>query len=347
MPVLNNKVCVTKADGDKNDDCEEEKNMLYLTLANQAEPIPSYQKVLLLTELHLMLEETGPLSLDIRNKVANMAASGVCNNYAEKYEESGKKVDNVRNVNDKMVALQKVNKIMNNKPWVANSFHIEELRSVSLSLSEIVQALLIMAHFHAVSAIEAVLWKLKENGSKKKQPVNKRNSLINGRIEKVKRKEENNELLDEKINQLEERYILDERLCGISCQRYWDDFGFSVLNCLDEHSSAMLDKRFSYLQSLRNMGDSSEKNLRAIWEYTQNILGFEFVEHKNSWRESGLAECDKMLVEKLCFSQELPDSNSQTLSEKEVIWITVTVLETKLQAEIIYALHAVTQFMNW
>ena len=76
MPVLNNKVCVIKSDefaiGDKKSECEEEKSMLYLTLTNQAEPIPSYQKVLLLTELHLMLEETGPLSLDIRNKVANM-----------------------------------------------------------------------------------------------------------------------------------------------------------------------------------------------------------------------------------------------------------------------------------
>ena len=77
-------------------------------------------------------------------------------NYKEKYQDCGDKAEKVKNV-QKVIALHKVNRIMNNKPWVMNRFHIEELRSASLSLSEIVHALLIMAHFHAVSGMSLSL----------------------------------------------------------------------------------------------------------------------------------------------------------------------------------------------
>ena len=43
---------------------------------------------------------------------------------AEKHIICGNKGENEKNVR-KLVALQKVNRIMNNKPWAINRFHIE------------------------------------------------------------------------------------------------------------------------------------------------------------------------------------------------------------------------------
>jgi len=285
-----------------------------------------------------MTEDTGPLPLNVRESLASMAVSEVCSSYSEK---------NDKNVSHKIVALQKVNKIMNNKPWVLNRVHIEELRRSSLSLSEIVHSLLIMAHYQAVAAISTVLRKIKENKEIRVQKLYKSDSLTKRRLTKGKKNNECSELFRDKEEFKGERYILDERLCGISCQRYWDDFGFSVLNCLDEQSSTLLDNRFSFISRLRNRSNLSEKRLRAIVVYTQNILGFDFVEHKKSVNDLVLNQDNKSIIEQLIFSQDVCDDITEHLKEKEIIEMVVTVLETKLQAEIIYALNAVTQFMNW
>ena len=117
----------------------------------------------------------------------------------------------------------------------------------------------------------------------------KRNSLINGRIEMVKYDEKNNiqePQLNDPLGYLEGRNLLDERLCGISCvrfivssyfsnisctlqARYWDDFGFSVLNCLNEQSSLLLDNRFACLQMMRKRNEKSARKLQAFWKYSQ------------------------------------------------------------------------------
>ena len=111
------------------------------------------------------------------------------------------------------------------------------------------------------------------------------------------------------------------------------------------------------------MTDLSKKSLCAKWMYSQvfqsnvllfdsilsfqNILGFEFVDHQSIVVEFVLDKDDKDFIERLIFSQDIADNISEHISEREVIKIVVMVLETKLQAVVIYVLHAVAQFMNW
>jgi len=195
MPVLNKKVlAVQKAeevfeDVNPSDVISNQNETLSFckssAVTNQIQICPSYQEVLLLTELHLMVSDTGPLSTGLRTDIAEMAVSKVPIPIAEKHQVCGNKGENEKNVR-KLVALQKVNRIMNNKPWAINRFHIEELRSVPLSISEIVQAILIMAHFHTLASINILSSKIKDNETKAKAPVRKRNSLVNGRIEMVR-----------------------------------------------------------------------------------------------------------------------------------------------------------------
>ena len=42
----------------------------------------------------------------------------------EKQQDSGDKAENVKNA-EKLVALQKVNRILNTKPWAINKYHIQ------------------------------------------------------------------------------------------------------------------------------------------------------------------------------------------------------------------------------
>ena len=57
-----------------------------------------------------------------------------------------------------------------------------------------------------------------------------------------------------------------------------------------------------------------------------------------------LNECEKELGYEVCFRVEQTKNNEK---DSLSILTLVTVQEAKMQAEIIYALHAVTQFMNW
>ena len=56
---------------------------------------------------------------------------------------------------------------------------------------------------------------------------------------------------------------------------------------------------------------------------------------------------EKELVYKMCFIAEQFEDYSKNEGGSLSLITLVTVQEAKMQAEIIYALHAVTQFMNW
>ena len=79
----------------------------------------------------------------------------------------------------------------------------------------------------------------------------------------------------------------------------------------------------------------------------QQLLGFEFVNYDNALNDEVLNEHEKELVYKVCFMDEQYKDYSNSEGDSLSILTLVTVQEGKMQAEIIYALHAVTQFMNW
>ena len=79
----------------------------------------------------------------------------------------------------------------------------------------------------------------------------------------------------------------------------------------------------------------------------QQLLGFEFVNYNNALNDEVLNEHEKELVYKVCFMDAQYKDYSNSEGGSLSILTLVTVQEAKMQAEIIYALHAVTQYMNW
>ena len=80
MPVLHNELNNVKTDeqvfdiADNKTGSNNDKDILYQTMKKQTEPLKSYQKLLLLTEVHLMSEDTGPLSVSVRDSLASMVS---------------------------------------------------------------------------------------------------------------------------------------------------------------------------------------------------------------------------------------------------------------------------------
>ena len=80
MPVLQDKLNIVKTNEEAFDIAnnktgyDDDKDILYQTMNKQTEPLKSYQKLLLLTEVHLMSEDTGPLSVSVRDSLASMVS---------------------------------------------------------------------------------------------------------------------------------------------------------------------------------------------------------------------------------------------------------------------------------
>ena len=96
---------------------------------------------------------------------------------------------------------------------------------------------------------------------------------------------------------------------------------------------------------------SQVHSLAFIWAVLtfvfQKLLGFEFVDNEKTTPERALDDDEKDLVYKLCFASDDMDDYSMNICDSGSILDVIMVQETKLQAEIVYVLHAVTQFMNW
>lgn len=124
---------------------------------------PAYQGPFLKTQ-NFILESDGPLPYDQRRYIAIMAAarhncSYLVNLQREAFlsqDVSGDKswLQGLHCIPKKLRDLDEINKILAHRPWLITKEHIERLTKGknNWSLSEVVQAIVILAHFHALSS---------------------------------------------------------------------------------------------------------------------------------------------------------------------------------------------------
>uniref|UniRef100_A0A2R5LC95 P53 regulated pa26 nuclear protein sestrin n=2 Tax=Ornithodoros turicata TaxID=34597 RepID=A0A2R5LC95_9ACAR len=124
---------------------------------------PAYQAPFLRTQ-NFILKSDGPLPYDQRHYIAIMAAarhncSYLVNQQKEAFlspDVSGDKawLQGLHCIPKKLRDLDEINKILAHRPWLITREHIERLTKGknNWSLSEVVQAIVILAHFHALSS---------------------------------------------------------------------------------------------------------------------------------------------------------------------------------------------------
>ncbi|XP_037079760.1 sestrin homolog [Pollicipes pollicipes] len=109
---------------------------------------------------HFLMRGDGPLAFDMRYYVAIMAAGRhrcdwLVDQLKEEFLANGGEprwLDGLQHVPKKLADLNEVNKIMAHRPWLLNKSHIERLAKGrdNWSLGELLQALTVLAHYHAV-----------------------------------------------------------------------------------------------------------------------------------------------------------------------------------------------------
>jgi hypothetical protein len=134
-------------------------------LLSELERVPAYQAALLLTEHHLM-QGDGALAPGLRQALATIASDNVRAGGAREdmATERGDQESVLGNLDvgevavlvrdwGKLAILQRVERVLAIKPWALNRFHIQEMQAIGLSISEIIQCVLIVAHFHALAGL--------------------------------------------------------------------------------------------------------------------------------------------------------------------------------------------------
>ncbi|XP_030621997.1 sestrin-3 [Chanos chanos] len=128
----------------------------------------------------------------------------------------------------------------------------------------------------------------------------------------------------------------------------WEDHGFSLVNRLYSDIGHLLDDRFRSVASLPSQHSPDLK--RAIWNYIHSIYGIRYDDYDygevNQLLERGLKLYIKAVA---CY----PDSTKTplcplpwpSLKASERIHVNLLVMEARLQAELLYALRAITQYM--
>ncbi|KAA8588812.1 hypothetical protein FQN60_010157 [Etheostoma spectabile] len=153
------------------------------------------------------------------------------------------------------------------------------------------------------------------------------------------------------------RFITDPDLCYQEFARAivlmphdysWEDHGFSLVNRLYSDIGHLLDDRFRSVTTLPSMHCPDLK--RAIWNYIHCVLGIRYDDYDYGEVNQLLVQDLKLYIKAVaCF----PDATKTPvcplslapLKTSERIHVNLLIMEARLQAELLYALRAITQYM--
>jgi len=141
----------------------------------------------------------------------------------------------------------------------------------------------------------------------------------------------------------------------------WDDFGFSVLCYFYENAAFLLDSKFNCLNNLEIISNKQGKQQQqknkeagspdiyeykeAVWNYIQSIYGIMHDDYDYNIINKIIEAPQKMMIK---IAATCPEKFSKGIKVeiKHLMLTCVIVQEARMQAELLYALKAVIQFMN-
>lgn len=128
----------------------------------------------------------------------------------------------------------------------------------------------------------------------------------------------------------------------------WEDHGFSLVNRLYSDIGHLLDDRFRSVTALPSSHGPDLK--RAIWNYIHCMLGIRYDDYDYGEVNQLLEREIKLYIKSVaCY----PDATKTPLcplpwaplKPSERIHVNLLIMEARLQAELLYALRAITQYM--
>uniref|UniRef100_A0A8C6NHW2 Sestrin 4 n=1 Tax=Nothobranchius furzeri TaxID=105023 RepID=A0A8C6NHW2_NOTFU len=343
---------------------------------------PQYLESFLRTQ-HYILYMDGPLPLPYRHYIAIMAAARHHCNYlvylhsAQFLRVGGDPLwlQGLEAAPARLRLLDHINKVLAHQPWLTACSHIQALLKAGeqcWSLAELVQAVVILAHCHSLCSFVfgcdtdsdfAPLAKSPNDTPPTFCPFDAANgntnvpqSLAAPAEHKTRRREETICFADPS------RFVTDPDFCYqefarrdedhfqvLRVQDYsWEDHGFSLVNRLYSDIGHLLDVRFRSVATLPSVHSPDLK--RAIWNYIHCVLGIRYDDYDYGEVNRLLARDLKLYIKAVaCY----PDATKTPvcplswtlLKASERIHVNLLIMEARLQAELLYALRAITQYM--
>lgn len=300
---------------------------------------PEYSDLFLKTQKNLMTGN-GSLPIDQRHYIAMMASSAhYCDTLVTLEKNSflasgGDQtwLTNPHIVPNRIQRLKEVNRILAKTPWLLKPQQIKELTNGkgSLTVSEIVHALAIICNYHALSSF------VLGTGISSHQDTSK---------------------MAQKIQNIKETGFYKENL-NVRAQEFsWDEQGFSVMSAFYSDMASLFDDKMraaKYLSSSFLAGYEEEKYVKynqSIWYHVQAQHGIHRDDINNEEIQKVMDENLKMFIN-ICSHGHINSSNILTKLGNDIgysfkVFISIIVMEAKLQSELNYALEAVNKYMTF
>ncbi|XP_076129881.1 sestrin-3 [Alosa pseudoharengus] len=387
---------------------------------------PHYLQAFLRCQFYL-LRRDGPLPLHYRHYIAIMAAArhqcwflvllhvqefyriGVCLEWLKGLQYANEKLRNLNNLN----------KILAHRPWLITKEHIEALLKTgenSWSLAELVHAVVLLAHFHALASFIfgsginpdtlapvssyctcelTGFGQLEQDILLSKSPESELESLLE-RMRRLREEREEEEASEEEMvirfekEKKESLFVgstdFDDQMISPSrvsrfvedaafgyqdfarrgednpptfrAQDYsWEDHGFSLVNRLYSDIGLLLDEKFrtacdlTYYNMASREGVDTSMLRRALFNYVHCMYGIRYDDYDYGEVNQLLERNLKVYIKTVtCYpertTRRMYDSYWHQFRHSEKVHVNLLLMEARMQAELLYALRAITQYMT-
>uniref|UniRef100_A0A8C2FS63 Si:zfos-80g12.1 n=1 Tax=Cyprinus carpio TaxID=7962 RepID=A0A8C2FS63_CYPCA len=339
------------------------------SVSQQMASHPQYLESFLRTQ-HYILYMDGPLPVHYRHYIAIMAAARhhcrylVSLHSAQFLLADGDPLwlQGLEAAPLRLQHLDHINKVLAHQPWLTAHSHMQALLKTGeqcWSLAELVQAVVLLAHCHSLCSF------IFGSGSDSDTTPTPRvhhgtppgyclcdaangNTALSPSLAMFSA-DPSRFVTDPEFGYQEFARREEDHFQVFRVQDYsWEDHGFSLVNRLYSDIGHLLDERFRNVASLPFPHSPDLK--RAIWNYIHCIYGIRYDDYDygevNRLLERGLKLYIKAVA---CY----PDSSKTPLcplswapvKASDKVHVNLLVMEARLQAELLYALRAITQYM--
>nr|XP_012779450.1 sestrin-1 isoform X1 [Maylandia zebra] len=137
----------------------------------------------------------------------------------------------------------------------------------------------------------------------------------------------------------------------------WEDHGFSLVNRLYPDVGQMLDEKFHMVYNLTYNTMATHKDVdtsmlrRAIWNYIHCMFGIRYDDYDYGEINQLLDRSFKIYIKTIVCSPEkttkrMYESFWRQFQHSEKVHVNLLLMEARMQAELLYALRAITRYMT-
>uniref|UniRef100_A0A803W686 Sestrin 1 n=1 Tax=Ficedula albicollis TaxID=59894 RepID=A0A803W686_FICAL len=320
---------------------------------------PQYLESFLKTQ-HYLLQMDGPLPLHYRHYIGIMAAarhqcSYLVNLHVNDFLHVGgdpKWLNGLENAPQKLQNLGELNKMLAHRPWLITKEHIESTESVC--------------------EVEALMEKMKQLQECRDEEEASQEEMAT-RFEREKREsmfvcssedEESAATRDVSRHFEDTSYGYKDfsrhgmHVPTFRVQDYsWEDHGYSLVNRLYPDVGQLLDEKFHIAYNLTYNTMAMHKDVdtsmlrRAIWNYIHCMFGIRYDDYDYGEINQLLDRSFKVYIKTVVCTPEkttkrMYDSFWRQFEHSEKVHVNLLLVEARMQAELLYALRAITRYMT-